>query len=807
MSNIIEQTTLNLKKKIERISGRYPSKVRFTGATNISLRKNINNNLLEKAFAKYNNTYNELRNAVVTKETEKAEQEARDNALEDEKIEKERNAKIAEDNLIARISSAEVAKPRIDFLNIEILKLNGRIGTIGNNYGINVKNSFSTNKPKALSVPIIYSKSYKEIMKNSNAGLYELKEVLEEDGNNNELPVVEEKKVANWKNLFDNIETNTKEEITVALDSAVDKDEEEYIPIVTKGVSEEELSQRKLIGELGDELQEVRRLQESTNGLASPFSEGLYERENSLLDMLSNISGVERIIKNKNNKSTRNINNTEFQNLVEQIVGYKEPISKEEHDSKEREMQLYYSDPEVSETIDNLRHKDLLFSFNQPEAYNKVMEAERKDNERLAIASTTFEPINVNNEIESKETESKYNQMIFEGAIEQARMLQKENELIDLVNGAEEQAQMLKHQNDLIDIEEKNMQEQIIKQAAEEQARMLQKGNELIDLVNGAEEQAQMLKHQNDLIDIEEKNRQEQIIKQAAEEQAKMLQKENELIDLVNGAEEQAQMLKHQNDLIDIEEKNRQEQVIKQAAEEQARMLQKENELIDLVNGAEEQAQMLNNVPKEVDNMEQLAAQIVYNNTTDDYVIEGAKEQAAMLKEQNEKAESLIFANEHSKITETLNIQLDEIKKAAEEQAQRLQANNEYIEILDSAKKEAKNIMKNNIRIDLINGAEVQARMLYENDKKRNSGLQSIFENNNSIIIDNNDRYASIVRPSKGIMLRSYQMDNMNKRLQEKRTNNNRKELLMNLKEQLNSNDFDFLRYNENTIRPAKMPS
>ncbi|MBR1385997.1 MAG: hypothetical protein IJ568_04130, partial [Bacilli bacterium] len=536
MSNIIEQTTLNLKKKIERISGRYPSKVRFTGATNISLRKNINNNLLEKAFAKYNNTYNELRNAVVTKETEKAEQEARDNALEDEKIEKERNAKIAEDNLIARISSAEVAKPRIDFLNIEILKLNGRIGTIGNNYGINVKNSFSTNKPKALSVPIIYSKSYKEIMKNSNAGLYELKEVLEEDGNNNELPVVEEKKVANWKNLFDNIETNTKEEITVALDSAVDKDEEEYIPIVTKGVSEEELSQRKLIGELGDELQEVRRLQESTNGLASPFSEGLYERENSLLDMLSNISGVERIIKNKNNKSTRNINNTEFQNLVEQIVGYKEPISKEEHDSKEREMQLYYSDPEVSETIDNLRHKDLLFSFNQPEAYNKVMEAERKDNERLAIASTTFEPINVNNEIESKETESKYNQMIFEGAIEQARMLQKENELIDLVNGAEEQAQMLKHQNDLIDIEEKNMQEQIIKQAAEEQARMLQKGNELIDLVNGAEEQAQMLKHQNDLIDIEEKNRQEQVIKQAAEEQARMLQKENELIDLVNGA-------------------------------------------------------------------------------------------------------------------------------------------------------------------------------------------------------------------------------------------------------------------------------
>ena len=285
-------------------------------------------------------------------------------------------------------------------------------------------------------------------------------------------------------------------------------------------------------------------------------------------------------------------------------------------------------------------------------------------------------------------------------------------------------------------------------------------------------------------------------------------------------------MLKRQNDLIDIEEskeeaRRQQEQIIRQAALEQAKMLQQKNERADLINGAEEQARILNNIPVEVDDMEQLAAQIVYNNTAEDYVLNGAKEQARILQNKNEEVEQLITSSEQAKIDETLNeIKRGAIEQArilqqnneradlingAEEQARILQANNEYIDIIDSAKEEARAIMNNNIKIDLINGAEEQAKMIFEKNKTQKSNLQSIFERNNSIMVDINDRYASITKPSKGLMLRNYQMDNINKRLQETKKQSNKKELLMNLKEQLNSNDFDFLKYNENTINSVKL--
>ena len=61
-----------------------------------------------------------------------------------------------------------------------------------------------------------------------------------------------------------------------------------------------------------------------------------------------------------------------------------------------------------------------------------------------------------------------------------------------------------------------------------------------------------------------------------------------------------------------------------------------------------------------------------------------------------------------------------------------------------------------------------------------------------------------IYRPSKAIMLRNYQMENFSKRVNNS-NKKSRKELLTSLKEQLNSSDFDFLRYNENTINNVKI--
>lgn len=787
MSNVLELTSVLVKsKRLERISGRIASKVRFTPATVISLRKNLETDAIQKSVQKYNSTYSDLRNAVVSAEVAAAEQEARDKALSDSKTQKAeelRNASIEEDNLVAKITSAEVAKPRFTRLKIGVQKLRGKFGTLGKNYGVNVKKGFV---PKALSVPKVYSKTYRVILK--NAELYKLASQVA--ASNPELMQVSSQHVssANWKNLFDNVDSKRNDEINVAMGGVVDT-EEEFVPVESKGVSQEELSHRRMIGQLGDELQEIRKLQMSSNGVTSPFSNGLNEREDSLLSMLSNLSGVDSIAQRKVVNLPRK-DNTDFQNLIEQIVGYKDPVTDEEHNKEQARLQEYYSNPEVSEIIDNLRHKDVLFSFNQPEAYEKVMAAERIDNERKAAETIAIDLLD-SDDIEEDEIKAKEEkEALIDGAKEQAELLQQENEKIELIDAAEEQAHMIQQEEERANI--------IV--GAEEQARILQEQNERIDLLQGAEEQARMLKTLNDFIDKQneleqsakaeeerianEKKEKERALKEQAEraeivkgakEQAKQLQKSNERADILNSAETQARILQAGNEYIELID----------GASEQAKMLQQKNEQVNLVSGAEEQAQLLNDIPEDVDMMEKLADQIVYQNTTDDHVYEGAEEQARLLQEQNERAD---------------------IINGAEEQANMLQQKNEMVEIMDSAEEQAQMLHANNIRIDLTNGAEEQAKMLYQKEREQQQSV-NMFKSFGFEILNNDDRYGNIVSTSKPIKLRQIQMSNITKRLNgpSKSTSEKKKELLSSLKDQLSSPDFDFLKYNSDVVNMAKV--
>ena len=386
MNDVLELTSIEVKsKKLERLSGKLASKVRFTPATFQSM-KSKTSEQIAKTIAKYNETYAQLRSAIVSAEVAAAEQEARNSAVIDPKAKKEeeqREAQIQEDNQIAVITSVEVTKPRLTSLKLDIHKLTGRFGKLKDNFGINVKKGFI---PKALSVPKIYSKAYSAILKNCD--LYKLADKVgaidpavagvvptpAQEKTVAATPKAEEAapvaKKANWKGLFDSDESATGQDVVVAMDNHSNPDEEEleFIPVESRGVSSEELSHRKMIGQIGEELKEVRRIRESSHGVATPFTAGLNERENSLLSMLSSLSGVEEIGKGivvDENK----VDNTEFQDLIEHLVGYKDPVTEEEHMEKEKSLQDYYSDPEVSKTIDELRHKDVLYAFNQPEAY------------------------------------------------------------------------------------------------------------------------------------------------------------------------------------------------------------------------------------------------------------------------------------------------------------------------------------------------------------------------------------------------------------------------------------------------------
>lgn len=804
MNNVLEQTNLfaTLKgKRIENIIGRVASKVRLTPATALSLKKNIDENNIGKCIAKYNSVYMDLHNAIVSAETAAAEQEARDSILKGSKTEEEqRNARIVEDNLVAAITASDVTKPRLSQLFIEVNKLQGRFGTLGKNYGVNVKGKFV---PKALSVPGIYSKIYRVILKNSD--LYKLADkVGSVDPSKEEKQ--ETKIAANWKNLFDGVETSKKDDVLVAMDGKTNQDDEELEPVLveSRGLSQEELSHRKMIGQLGDELQEVRRLQESSSGIGSPFSAGLSEREESLLNMLSSLSGVEEIADKKSIVVDQK-SNTEFQDLIERLVGYKKPISEEEHKAMQEEMQEYYSDPDVSSTIDELRHKDVLYSFNQPDSYKKIMEAERKDNERVAAQSTAVDLLDSSDDEYIKADVDDTVMSI--GALKQAEMIQKANEEHeDFEKGAQEQAQLLQKNNERLELVE----------GAKIQAEMIQHEKDLDDIKKGADEQARMLKTLYDYMDMQEKlnkaqEEERRKILDGALEQAKLLQQQNEKADLINGALEQAK---------EIIRKDEHAQILESANEEahriQASIVQNENSRLQtetLQRSADEQARMLNDIPKEAGVMEAFAAQIVYQSTTDDdNLVEGAKEQAKLIQASDEKnaiiagaleqAKDIIAKEEHEKLVEDANEQAREIINKVE-QSNILEGAKEQARILFNESKSQQNVA------DVYN--EQQPQIVTQQPTVTNP-LTVSYNSTGEIsskpkfqVINNNDRYGNIVSASKPIKLRQSQIENMSIRVNGIPSEFvQKRDALTSLKSQLESTDFDFLRYNDSLLQKSK---
>ena len=153
MSNLIERTTVESKnKRIEKISGKLPRKVRFAELTALSLLNNVNNNLIDIAIKKYNDCYEEIHNAVVVAEKEKAEEIERNKALEDESKVKAIENKLEQEEMVAKTTGFDNIFAITKKNSIELLKLKGRVGTYKDKYAINVKSGFKDKKPKAISV-------------------------------------------------------------------------------------------------------------------------------------------------------------------------------------------------------------------------------------------------------------------------------------------------------------------------------------------------------------------------------------------------------------------------------------------------------------------------------------------------------------------------------------------------------------------------------------------------------------------------------------------------------------------------------
>lgn len=698
MSNVLELTTITARgNRIEHVGWGEPSKLRFTPATEQSLRKNIKANM-PKILEAFNSEYNRILSAYVIEATAQAEQQARDNALNDTKAEAQRAARIDEENRLAKITSAGIVKRRSNVLRLDVQKLTGRFGTLGQNFGVNVKQGYT---PKALSIPSFYRKVYQTISKKSD--LYKLADELDATDPSLLGEQQTETKKANWRGLFENTSAPVVNEVNVAMEG----EEEENVVIPTQEVQEGltagDIKQRSLIGQIGDELTEIDTMINSLGGENSPFNKGLVERKINLLNMLADITGVQSIAQERVT-SQKKEENTTFQNLIEDILGVTEPVSKDEHDQKQDELDAYYSNPEVSEIIDNLREKQILFGLNNPENYKKVAEAEREADRRVveslleesekkkektpepakpSIKTITVEPlitsepevIDTNKQIEVAKEEEKKRALEEEAKAlearkaEEARLAEEQalkeakekEERESIIMGAEEQAKILFEQNQLDEL----------LLGAQEQAKLLNKQNELAEIYAGAEEQAKMLQTLNYFIDRkeleelraqkaqaekeklareqaearkqEEKAEHERLVA-GAQEQARMLQAQKEHDDLVEGAKEEARRLKARAE----------KEELVSGAQEQARMLQAQKEHDDLVAGAEEQAKMLS-VAKEEEKevtptQADVANQIVYENATEDFIREGAAEQAILIHKANERAKVLESAKQQAKM-------------------------------------------------------------------------------------------------------------------------------------------------------------
>ena len=844
--------------KNQKVEGEHGNRIRLTEKTKDSLKNKINNGTIDISIKNYNKSYSELYKAYEIAEEASAEQEARDSVLGKSSAgmnSAQAKAKAMEDNLIANITSVDVAKPRLNVLNIDVQALEGKFGTFDDQFAVPIKEDYT---PKALSVPKLYANVYGTIMK--NGALYKLSGKFAGidprfDGRSDKPAIV-----ANWKLLFGNTQEDTHaQEETQAEIKAREEEAKQVIVEDVKGISQEELSRRKMVGDLGTELKEVTDLLDSYNGKSSPFDEGLKERKSILEGMLSKVLDAPDMAKAEIAKAPVQ-RRSELQELIDKVVGYSEPLSEEEYNKKAQEMEDYYLQPEVGQTIEELQHKDVLYTFNNPEIYDKVMEAERKNNKEIADKMIALDVLDINEpdeqpqvvvrpepkfikeepivqekkkvEVEPLEVTDEelarqiYNQILRE-ADGEARIINNRIAIKDEANeqavaimnkkAADEQAVLLANNNQILDAAEEQAEmlaeNSRILVAANEEARLINKNQEYQQILEDAEEQAKMIKTLEDYMDQQDK------LEKAQDDERKQI---------LTDALAQAEMIKAKEDAqVEAQmqfDKNQQEQ-LKEDAEEQARMISDEREKANIKVAAREEAEMLQDIDEQIDDLESVAAQIVLNNTVNEQVSDAAQKEAEDLKIKNEvrdavqqavkkKSEKIKFdkdVKEQAQMIYDRRELEDGAKEEAAQQQEKLLLKNGSLEqakifkrnntFLDNAERQARMLKSTN---DLIQATEDEARLIYKRGKvlsEANEQAKLILEKkskpkSNYEIIDISDRYGIYAGKSKPIKLRQIQMQGLYSHV----GNGNvvslqkRKEELTSFKQELESGNFDFLK-------------
>ena len=452
--------TKQTQKQIEQKEN--PARAKLTGFTIKILKRNKSNGGIEKIAKTLNDSMIAARKEFVAKETSIAEKEAKMDAKFNE-------AKVSEGNnnilvlkakeLIKRATDPAVVNPILVDNQVELtnymLESKGKTeqGTNGKAKPLMIQAVLKEQLETIGSKPRSYVTTNGRVGTVSGALVIEGEEPTAQTQDVEEKPVVKKRRNAKWKKVFKSVSDTTE----VEEPSVIDLKPVIEAPVVDNNgiVSLAEFKRRKTIWEAGRGVSDIASLNANL-GENEQISSALLNRKNKLEKIISDLAnvtipekGFTPIVEEK----------PEFQTMIDELLNVKEPMSREEHDELEAEYNRYFSDPFVEEQLRRQQLEGILYEYNNPENYRKIMEAERaadrqlsaklqQDANRLVSEETVDQQdLSQAKAFELKDSDAKVQAtMLYENNMMADAVEEAKNNYVRQIRGVRTQAEMLLQQ-------------------------------------------------------------------------------------------------------------------------------------------------------------------------------------------------------------------------------------------------------------------------------------------------------------------------------------------------------------------------
>jgi hypothetical protein len=579
-----------------------------------------------------------VRQEIVSKETAKAEQEAKMDAKFNEAKGGEENnnilvLKIKES--IKKATNPETVNPILESNQIDLT-----------NFKLESKSKVEQlegTKAKPLMVAALLKEQLGTI--GSKPRLYTNEEarknkmnrtiVIEDNGTEitetttevEDKPKLRKPRNSKWKKAFSEVVKKKEEQQEETTLQDLKREIAQPVVDVSGEVSLAEYKRRKTIAEAGEGIANIENLNKNI-GENEQISSALTDRRNKLVRIVSDLANVEL-----SEKELPKVidDRTEFQSVIDELLNVKEPPTKEEHDKKEEEYNDFFNDPFVLEQLKRQQLEGILYEYNNPETYNKIMEAERIADKQLSEKLK---------EDVAKLTEDQVNEVL------NSQVSQNENgDIVISKRDAEIQAEDL-------------FQKNLAADAVEEVVASYKKDQEKpIDLQAAGRAQAEDLFQKNlaanaveeVIADYKKKKEKPMDLQAAGRSQAEMLLQEYLVADAVEEVTEQykkeaekskkADSEKKQKAIKDAKERVANIRLVK-GAKDLARKINRAQQRQEIIEDAHKTAEMLfvNNIKYDAENL----AKLIHDN----YLKELGKEQANLIYQGMLKEEAREVAKE-----------------------------------------------------------------------------------------------------------------------------------------------------------------